>query len=92
MGGYFAIYKEKNPIRVASSQGATITFLLSILYMIFVVASLLVPLSRYFDILAKLGEHDIGFLIEISILIGIVSIVISIISYKIGLKSLKRDF
>ena len=92
MGGYFAIYKEKNPIRIASSQGATITFLVAILYMALLVVGLFVPLLRYFERLAKPGEHNIGYLLEASIVIGIVSIILSIVFYKIGLKSLRRDF
>lgn len=92
MGGYFAIYKEKNPIRIASSQGATITFLVAILYMALLVVGLFVPLLRYFEKLAKLGEHNIGYLLEATIVIGVVSIILSIVFYKIGLKSLRRDF
>lgn len=92
MGGYFAIYKEKNPIRIASSQGATITFLVAILYIALLVVGLFVPLLKYFERLAKLGEHNIGYLLEATILIGIVSIILSMLFYQIGLKSLKRDF
>ena len=92
MGGYFAIFKEKNPIRIASSQGATITFLVAILYMALLVVGLFIPLLKYFERLSKPGEHNIGFLFEASIFIGIVSIILSILFYKIGLKSLKRDF
>ncbi|MCK5457091.1 MAG: hypothetical protein KAI45_08185, partial [Melioribacteraceae bacterium] len=78
MGGYFAIYKEKNPIRIASSQGATITFLVAILYITLLVLALFVPLLKYFERVAKLGEHNIGYLLETTILIGIVSIILSI--------------
>src|SRR5690606_37499159 len=45
MGGIFANYKEKNPIRIASSQGASITFLFTILYLIFLIVILFAPLS-----------------------------------------------
>lgn len=54
-GSYFAMYKEKNPIRVASSQGASLTFLASMVYLTIVVAILLIPLNRYF-VAAQLVE------------------------------------
>jgi hypothetical protein len=53
MGGYFANFKEKSPIRIASSQGASITFLFIIIYMVFLLALLFVPVSNYFQ-----SEHQ----------------------------------
>jgi ABC-2 type transport system permease protein len=48
MGGYFANYKEKNPIRIASSQGASITFLFILFYMVLLIALLFIPVYNYF--------------------------------------------
>jgi hypothetical protein len=35
MGAVFVNYKERNPIRIASSQGASITFLFTIVFLVF---------------------------------------------------------
>ena len=92
LGAYFADYKEKNPIRIASSQGASITFMGVLILLVLLIAGLFRPLISYFEVLAKFGQHDINNLLEVSILIGIVSIFISVVSYRIALKSLTRDF
>ena len=47
-GGFFANYLERNPIRAASTQGATLTFLAALLYLMVIVAIILVPVSAYF--------------------------------------------
>ena len=92
LGGFFAIYKEKNPIRIASSQGASITFLVSLLYMLFLILSLFYPLYIYFEGLARYNEHYLAKIFYIIIFIGIISIVLGIVSFKLAVKSLKRDF
>lgn len=92
LGAYFADYKEKNPIRIASSQGASITFMGVLILLVFFIASLFGSLLSYFEILAKYGQHNINSLLTVSILIGIISIVICIVSYLIAIKSLARDF
>ncbi len=48
MGAVFSNYKEKNPIRVASSQGASLTFLITIIYLVFLIILLFAPISSYF--------------------------------------------
>jgi hypothetical protein len=48
LGGFFANYLERNPIRAASTQGATLTFLASLLYLIVIVVIILIPVSGYF--------------------------------------------
>lgn len=92
MGSVFATYKEKNPIRVASSQGASLTFLLSLIYLVFLVGVLFSPTNRYFEFVAA-GKSPIGsqFFAAITV-IGIVSLIVAAIFYKISLTSLKRDF
>lgn len=92
MGSLFATYKEKNPIRVASSQGASLTFLLSLLYLVFLVAVLFFPINRYFESIA-LGKPLItSEIFTTNVVIAIVSIVIATISWIISLRALKRDF
>jgi len=91
MGGYFSNYKEKNPIRIASSQGASLTFLLILLYLVLLIALLFVPVYNYFKsahsyIVAPL--HD---LIFTGIILLVLSIIIAWIFINLGLKSFQRD-
>lgn len=92
MGGLFVNYKEKNPIRLASSRGASLSFLLSLLFMLLVITFLINPFNEYFlnEILKK--EFNYPMLIYPSISIAILSIIISVIFYRAGLKTLERDF
>lgn len=91
MGSLFATFKEKNPIRVASSQGASLTFLLSLMYMVFLVAVLFVPVSRYFELqTVGLRLPTSSFVLATGI-IGVLSLTVSVVSYIISVRSLRRD-
>lgn len=91
MGGYFANYHEKNPIRIASSQGATMTFLVTFLFLVMVVTIISVPITTYFSHLLRMQiPHDEYFLLA-SILMGVISSVFGVFGISVGLYSLKRD-
>ncbi|MEJ2055172.1 MAG: hypothetical protein P8X42_14750 [Calditrichaceae bacterium] len=92
LGAHFADYHEKNPIRVASSQGASITFLGSLILLVALVAGLFRPLFMYFENYIRFGLHNLDALLNVSFVIGLISLLICIISYRITLQSLKRDF
>lgn len=90
-GAAFAAYREKNPIRIASTQGASLTFLLSMLYLAAVVAVLVLPLLAYFERLLR-GEHAPGTWIMIPgavILAG--SLAVCGVSTRVGLRAIQRD-
>ena len=90
-GTYFATFKEKNPIRVASSQGASLTFLASMVFLALVASVLLFPLHIYFDLLIREGvAHKSWSYVPIAA-IAIFSTLIFIVSSKVGLKSIRRD-
>jgi ABC-2 type transport system permease protein len=92
MGAVFANYKEKNPIRISSSQGAAISFLLNILFMIFLVIVLLTPLNNYFIAINKHYLPDFSKIIITSFLIGIASLIISLVIYRFSKSYILRDF
>jgi len=92
MGAYFADYREKNPIRIASSQGASITFMIVLLFLVILIAFTFKPFLVYFENYVKYMTHNIQALLEISVYIAIASLAVSLFSYRIVLKSLKRDF
>lgn len=90
-GGYFAVYNEKNPIRVASSQGASLTFLASMVYLAAVSALLILPLHGYFENLIRFGAAGARWTVLPVTVIGIVSTLICATFTTIGLKAIRRD-
>ena len=91
-GTYFALYKEKNPIRVASSQGASLTFLLGMIYLTFAVALLVDPLTKYFESVVLLGVASGEWLNSPMLVVMVLSLLVFIASTAVGLKSLQGDF
>jgi ABC-2 type transport system permease protein len=90
-GCLFSNFDEKNPIRVASTQGASLTFLLSLIYLVIASAMIFNIFDNYF-ISKRLKEYLSEELILKSLAIScIISVAISFSAYLIGLKSLKRD-
>lgn len=92
MGGYFANFKEKNPIRISSSQGASITFLFTIIYMALLVALLFMPVSNYFESEHRAISSPLSGLLTASLVLFIFSILISFVFIRLGLKSFARDY
>jgi ABC-2 type transport system permease protein len=91
LGSFFALYTEMNPIRIASSQGASLTFLLSLVYLIVVVAAILPSLLKFFEH-ALLGvTPTTAYLFPSLALVVVLSFSISVISTTVGLRSLRRD-
>ncbi|MFC2140012.1 hypothetical protein ACFLR4_05050 [Bacteroidota bacterium] len=92
MGGIFAVYKEKNPIRIASSQGASVAFLMNLIYMVFLISVLFFPMARYFQSRLFRTTFTITELFIPVAFIGFISLAIGFIFYRFVLYSLKRDF
>lgn len=92
MGALYANYKEKNPIRIASSQGASLTFLLCVLFMLFVVVVQLIPINQLFYMQYRnISQSNIQFY-YMSFLIALVSVIISVLFFFIAKRSLNKDF
>jgi ABC-2 type transport system permease protein len=90
-GAAFAVYREKNPIRIASTQGASLTFLLSMIYLAFVVSVLVIPLHGYFERLLR-GEAAPGTWILAPMAVIVVgSLAVFAISTRVGLRAIQRD-
>ncbi len=92
LGGYFANYGEKNPIRVASSQGATLTFLLNLVFLLLAVISVLIPITLYFEALWKSLSFSPQWFVSSVILLAIFSSIFTAFGIATGLASLRRDF
>jgi len=91
MGSLFINLKEKSPIRLASSQGASLTFLFTIILIVFLVAILFFPIYNYYNDIFGFQFRLKNIYITSSIIV-VVSLTISLISILIIKKALKRDF
>ncbi len=90
-GSYFVTFDEKSPIKIASSRGATITFLFNMIYLIFLIIILLIPLTNFFE--NKFSYHSFfnkDFLIS-SIILLILAVLVTLISIRSGIKALSGD-
>ena len=91
-GGFFANFGEKNPIRLASSQGATLTFLATLLYLIAVTTVLILPLNSYFQLVFVFRAFNPSIIVIPGTLVAMLSTALTGFSLAFGLNSLRRDF
>jgi len=92
LGGYFANYFERNPIRAASTQGATLTFMVMIIYLIIITAIIFVPISTYFLSAFNSQNSSITLIAVPGTIFVIISCLLSAFGLNIGLRSMHRDF
>ncbi|MBI4419026.1 MAG: hypothetical protein HY563_09620, partial [Ignavibacteriales bacterium] len=92
LGGYFGNYQEKNPIRIASSQGATLTFLITLVYLVLLVVIIAIPISGHFDAIFYRGIFPPERMIPPAIAFGVISLFLVVFGSVVGLRALKRDF
>jgi ABC-2 type transport system permease protein len=86
-GCLFSNFNEHNPVKVASTQGASLTFLLSLVYLVFT-SLLMFKVFDFYFFYKNLNVYLVGNLLTVSVF---VSLIIISIAYSIGLKSLRRD-
>ena len=91
-GLYFVNYKERNPIRASSSQSATLTFLMGLLYLTIVIGLMFVPVSRYFEYVYHGTLFEQMIILTGVIIVLLISIVIGTGSLLIGFRALRRDY
>jgi hypothetical protein len=91
-GTFFANFKEKNPIKVASSRSATLTFLICMLYLVFVVSIVFTPLLAYWGHALHRSAFSPAQLWFAVGGVAALSITIAVASTMIGSWSLRRDF
>ena len=92
MGSYIADYKEKNPIRVASSQNATLIFLLCIIYLTILVASTFFPLNGFFAYILKGVPFEFNNLFISTGSFLLISLMAGTLFLIIGIKTMRRDY
>lgn len=91
MGAIFANYKERNPIRIASSQGASITFLFTIIYLVFLIILMFAPLSNYFDAMDRRSAISINQLLFTSSVLASLTIIVGYLMVSTGMKYFLKD-
>lgn len=91
-GSFFASFDEKNPIRIASTQGASLVFLLSLVFLVFAAIIISSIVLGYFEHSHANKIFPQTMIINAGFGFGTISLIISIIFYFIGLRSLNRDF
>lgn len=91
-GSFFASFDEKNPIRIASTQGASLVFLLSLVFLVFAAIIISSIVLGYFEHSHANKIFPQSIIISAGLGFGGVSLIISIVCYIIGLRSLNRDF
>lgn len=91
MGSVFANYKERNPIRVASSQGASLTFLFTIIYLVFLIILLFAPISNYFYAIDKRSFASVSQLIYTTVILGTMAFILSYLSITKGVRNFNKD-
>jgi ABC-2 type transport system permease protein len=92
MGIFYVKFSEKNPIRISSSKGASITFLFTIIYMIIISAVLFFPIQEHFTVLLNSNYFMYKYIREAHYYISIFSLLVSVIFYFFGVKALRKDY
>ena len=92
LGSVYANFNEKNPIRIASSQGATMTFLLTIVYLVLLLALYYFPVLAFVNAEMKDVVADWNTIRSIALFIVVPSIIIIGFSHFLGLRSLRQDY
>jgi len=92
LGTIFAKFNEKNPIRISSSQGASLSFLLNLVYMALLVIIFYIPINLYFNSLLRYGQINLAYILYAVLIVAIFAIIIISIAYLIFHKSFQKDF
>ncbi len=89
-GAYYATLKEKNPVKVASSQGASVTFLGSLVILVVIAGMLALPASVATGVISQ--RSPLG--AQLVALGGTVLIAcaVTILSHRLGLRALRKDY
>jgi hypothetical protein len=89
-GAYYATQREDNPVKVAASQGASVTFLVSLSYIMLTFALLVIPVAR---VLAGAPAAVAGGLLRSAVMIiAAISVCVFVLANTMGILALRKDF
>jgi ABC-2 type transport system permease protein len=89
-GAYFATQREENPVKVAASQGASVTFLVSLLYLMVAATLLVLPVARVLG--GAPAPQATGMLLNAVLNIAAASLCVAILANIVGIRALRKDF
>jgi ABC-2 type transport system permease protein len=89
-GAYFATLRDDNPVKVASSQGASITFLGSFIVLLLATAIIAVPASALTGVLKP--QVRPAAMTWAVLTLSVVAMLITVLSHRLGLSALRKDF
>jgi ABC-2 type transport system permease protein len=90
-GVFFADFHESNPLRITSTQGATLTFLISVGIITLALALLFFPINNAFEHVLRSAPLFPGLLIRSSLAVVLISAIIGTFSLWVGSRALRRD-
>ncbi len=90
-GTFFCDFKESNPLRITSTQGATLTFLISVFFITLVVGILFMPINNYFEYVLRGARLFPAMLPEAVLAVVLISGIVGTASLWVGLRALRRD-
>lgn len=91
-GAFFTDFREKNPIKIASSQSATLTFLISMIYLMLLVALIMMPFDKYFSHHLKGTSYRHEILWYVTFTFACLSGFTSLVATMTGRRTLEKDF
>jgi ABC-2 type transport system permease protein len=89
-GAYFATQREDNPVKVAASQGASVTFLVSLLYLMVAATLLVLPVARV--LAGAPAQQANSMLLSAVMIVAAVSLSVSVLANIVGILALRKDF
>lgn len=92
MGIIFAKYNEKNAIRISSSKGASLTFLISLIFMLVLLIIFYFPINEHFKLVFTSYYFAYTYIYKASYIIFILSIITTTVFYILGIRSISKDF
>ncbi len=84
MGNIFVNFKENNPIRISSSHGAVISFLICLIYLVTLIIILFNPAYTFFDSIRKGLQPEVNYFLVPVIIIAVVSAILSYVFLSFG--------
>lgn len=91
MGSYFAQYNQKNPIRIASSQGASLTFLIVLLYLIIIVSLYIPFIARFFEQWLLFPRNNLQWMFPPLLISGILTGILAGAATLLGMRAVFRE-
>lgn len=89
-GAFYATQRDENPVKVASSQGASVTFLACAFYLLITGALMVLPIAGVMSGRVQ-AQHEAGLFTAVAI-VAAVSFVVAAIAHAVAFFALRKDF